>query len=173
MSGNFLRSFEEITNVYGGFLFREDFLQAGTAALKECEEDILHAPAVKDGNICFTVSLYPYFEDDDLIDIAQDCGYDVETAEEAKAVIPEDAGIMITVDVTISLKEVNGRMQVGDVKGKYVVVDHEGKRADDDYQIELDDDLDCGGQLERRESVDDDFVFAIIETFLDAAVDAE
>ena len=64
-------------------------------------------------------------------------------------------------------------MLIGAVTGKYVVVDHEGKRADDDYQIELDDDLDCGGQLERRESVDDDFVFAVIETFLDAAVDAE
>ena len=155
---NYLHSFEEITSVYGGFPLKTDCLQAGLEALrKEYEEDIVLVPEWKDGNICFRLAVTYYYDDDQLIDIAPDCGYDVETAEEAKALVPEDTEIVYGIDVTVRLREENGRQYIVDVNGKYCVLDHERKPID--WEI-------------YPEEVNEDYAFSMVETFLDAAVDA-
>ena len=151
-------SFEEITEVYCGFPLKEDFLLTGVAALKkDCEEDIVQIPVLKDGKICFTMAVTYYFDDDDLLDIAWNAGFDVDTPEEARKAVPEDAEIVYGVNVTITVKEENGKLLVGDVNGEYCVLDHERKPLDWDVNLDF---------------IDEEYAFAMVETFLDAAVDA-
>ena len=158
MLKNTMYSFEEITDVYRGFPLKEDFLQIGLAALKkDCKEDIAQVPVLKDGKICFTMAVTYYFDDDDLLDIAWNAGFDVDTPEEAKKVVPEDAEIVYGVNVTIAVNEENGKLLVGDVNGEYCVLDHERKPMD--WEVEL-------------TFIDEEYAFAMVETFLDAAVDA-
>ena len=159
MLENTMYSFEEITDVYRGFPLREDFLQTGLAALKkDFEEDIVQAPVLKDGKIRFTMAVNYFFDDENLLEVAWNAGFDVETPEEAREAVPEDAEIVHGVNVTVSVKEENGKLLVGDVNGEYCVLDHERKPMD--WEADLD-------------FIDEDYAFAMVETFLDAAVDLE
>lgn len=158
MLENYMHSFEEITDVYRGFPLKDDFLQAGLEALKkDCEEDIVQAPVLKDGKICFTMAVTYYFDDDDLLDIAWNAGFDVDTPEEARKVVPDEAEYVYGVNVTISGKEENGRLLVGAVNGEYCVLDHERKPMDWDVNLDF---------------IDEDYAYSMVEAFLDAAVEA-
>ena len=159
MLENTMYSFEEITDVYRGFPLKEDFLQTGMAALKkDFEEDLVQAPVLKDGKICFTMAVDYYFDDENLLEVAWNAGFDVDTPEEAREADPEDAEIVYGVNVTITVKEENGKLLVGDVNGEYCVLDHERKPLDWDADLDF---------------IIEGNAFAMVETFLDAAVDAE
>lgn len=157
MAENLMHSFEEITEVYSGFPLKEDFLQTGLAALMEFEEDLVQSPVLKDGKICFTMAVTYYYDDEDLLDLAWNAGFDVDMPEEARKVVPEDAEIVYGVNVTITVKEEDGKLLIGDVNGEYCVLDHERNPLDWETDIDF---------------IDEDYAFAMVETFLDATVDA-
>ena len=158
MGKNFLNSFEEITEIYGAFPLKKNFLAAGGQKLNAYAEDVVSPPAIREGRICFTLAVSYCFDDVEKKGIAWEEGYDVETADEAMAAVPELVDIVDGMDVTITLREETGRYFVQGVEGKWCVLDHERKPAD----------MDPLG-----EGVTSDYAFEMIEAFLDGAVDAE
>ena len=158
--GNYGRNFEEITGIYSGFPLKADFLTAGTQALKKgFEENLVKAPVLKDGKVCFTLAVSEYFGDEDYLEMAGEEGYeDVKDPDEARRLLPEEAGIVYGVNVEIPVSEESGRLMVREVNGDYCVLDHEHKPMDWDEDVDV---------------IDEDYAFEMIEAFLDAAVDAE
>ncbi len=151
-------SIAELGYIYGGFQLKADWLQSGLGALKAYEEDLVLAPVLKDGKICFTMAVNYCYSDADVLDIALDCGYDVETVEEAKVAIPDIAEAVNAEKVSVIVREENGRLVIQDVKVEYCALDD--KREPADWEVLPDE-------------VDEDYAFEMIEAFLNAAVDAE
>ena len=131
---NCMHSFEEISNVYTGFPLKEDYIQAGTSALMEFEEDLVQVPTLKEGKITFTMAVAYYYSDEEMMEIAWACSDDeIETVEEAR------------------------KAYVDGVEVECCVLDSERKPADLDVY---------------PEAIEDDYAYTVLETFLDAAVDA-
>lgn len=152
------KSLEEIRTVYGGFPLKINSLEAGTEALSGCEEEIVSAPELRDRVIRFTMTVCLCFDDDQLLEIAWDQGYDIDTAEEAWEVIPDAANAVYAMRVEIYLSDGDGRQYVKNVNITYCVLDEH--RNPLDWDVYMDD-------------IDEDYALGLIEVFLDAAVDAE
>ena len=155
---NCMHSFEEISNVYTGFPLKEDYIQAGTSALMEFEEDLVQVPTLKEGKITFTMAVAYYYSDEEMMEIAWACSDDeIETVEEARKAFPDEAETVHAMNVTIPVKEDNGKPYVDGVEVECCVLDSERKPADLDVY---------------PEAIEDDYAYTVLETFLDAAVDA-
>ena len=154
---NCMHSFEEISDVYSGFPLKEGFLQAGTQALMAFEEDLVQAPVLKEGKITFTVAVAYYYSDEEMMEIAWACSdEEIETVEEARKAFPDEAETVHAMNVTILVKEDNGKLYVDGVDVEYCVLDSERKSADLDVY---------------PEAIEDNYAYSMPETFLDAAVD--
>ena len=155
---NCMHSFEEISDVYTGFPLKEDFLQAGTQALMVFGEDLVQVPALRDGKITFTVAVACYFDDEEMMDMAWECSDDeIETVEDARKVLPDEAETVHAMNVTIPVKEENGKLYVDGVYAECCVLN--SKRKPVDLPV-------------YPEAIEDDYAYTVIETFLDTAVDA-
>lgn len=155
---NCMHSFEEISDIYTGFPLKKDFLQTGTNALKEFEKDLVQAPVLKDGKIKFTMAVAYYYSDEEMMEIAWACSDDeIETVEEARKAFPDEAETVHAMNVAIPVKEDNGKLYVDGVNVECCVLDSERKPADLDVY---------------PEAIEDDYAYTVLETFLDASVDA-
>ena len=153
-----MHSFEEISDVYTGFPLKEDYLQAGTKALMEFEEDLVHTPVLKDGKITFTMAVAYYYSDEEMMEIAWDCSdEEIETIQDARKAFPDDAETVHAMNVTIPVKEENGKLYVDGVNAECCVLDSERKPVDLPVY---------------PEAIEDDYAYTMIEAFQDAAVDA-
>ena len=155
---NCMHSFAEISDVYSGFPLKEDFLQVGTKALMEFEEDLVQAPVLKDGTIMFTMAVIYYFNDEELMNMAWEFTDDeIETVEDARKAIPDEAETVSAMNVTIPVKEVGGELYVAGVNAECCVLNSERKPTE--LPVYPDD-------------IEHDYAYTMLEAFLDAAVDA-
>ncbi len=150
--------FEDLVAIYCGFPLKPDWQQSGLEALKAYEEDLVQSPVLEDGKIRFTMAVSYYFTDEEVLDLAWDLDCEAETIEEAKKEIPQFAEAVHAENVTISVREENGKLIIGDVNVEICVLDHERKPFDD---LEV-----------LPDNVDEEYGLEMIEVFLDAAVDA-
>ncbi len=81
---------------------------------------------------------------------------EIETVEEARKAFPDEAETVHAMNVTIFVKEDNGKLYVDGVDVEYCVLDSERKSADLDVY---------------PEAIEDNYAYSMPETFLDAAVD--
>ena len=144
--------------IYNGFPMKADWMQSGLEALKAYEEDLVHIPVLEDGKIRFTMAVSYYYADEDVLNIAWDMDYDVETVEEAKTALPEIAEAVHGENVTVEVREDAGKLIIEDMKVEYCVLDD--KRQPIDWEVQPD-------------AVDEEYAFEMVEAFLNAAVDTE
>ena len=155
---NCMHSFEEISDIYTGFPLKDDYLQAGTKALMDFEEDLVRAPELKDGKITFTMAVAYYFDDEEMMEMAEEfTDEEIETVEDARNALPDEAETVHAMNVTVPVKEENGKLYVDGVNAECCVLDSERKPTDLPVY---------------PEAIEDDYAYTMIEAFLDAAVDA-